>query len=426
MHFVPHSLHTRKRRAPFGLAGIAVAAVIGYAVTHSPTSPPRSGTPMQRGAATPAAKAVGQAQTAFGVDLLAQLTHAAPDQNVFFSPASIATVLALTMDGAGGQTRADMARTLHLSALPAKEVNDGSKALTQSYAHIPGVTLSVANALWADRGVTFAPAFQATAHDAFHADAQTLDFSSPSAADTINQWVGTHTKNHITQIVSPDVVASANVVLTNAVYFAGKWQTPFNKEGTHDAPFTLEGGSTVSVPLMAQEETRYGYQENAEFQAVRLPYGDGRFVMDVFLPRGELGKFLPTVTAEHFAQWSGAFRSTELNLFLPRWKMQYKQTLNEPLKTLGMGRAFTGAADFAPMGLPGNFISAVLHKATLDVDEQGTVATAATAVAVAASMAMRPLPPKVFRADHPFLLAITDTQSGALLFVGTVYNPKTR
>ena len=369
------------------------------------------------------ARAIGQAQTAFGIDLLGQLTHATPGQNVVFSPTSIATILTLTMDGTGGQTRADMAHALHLSLLPAKAVNDGSRTLMQSFAGSPDVTLSVANALWANKGVSFAPTFQATAQDSFGADAQTLDFSSSSAADTINDWVGKNTRGHITQIVTPDVVAAANVVLTNAVYFEGKWQSAFDKDDTQDAPFTLTDGTNQVVPMMMQEAQQFGYQENAEFQAVRLPYGKGRFVMDVFLPRGKMEDFLPAVTEDLWQKWDSAFKPTQVQIFLPRWKMQGRAELSSPLKSLGMARAFGNGADFVPMGLPHDYISAVLHKATVDVDEQGTVATAATAVIMEKSMHIAP-PPKVFRADHPFLFAIQDTESGALLFIGVVYSPK--
>ena len=382
---------------------------------------------MQARAAHTSAQAVAQVQTVFGADLLGQLTRDTPSQNVCFSPASISTILTLTMSGAGGKTHVDMARTLHLSLLTAHDVNAGSKRLMQSenVSASSGVTLSVANALWANNGVSFAPTFQSGARDNYSALTQTLDFSSPSAAETINAWVGKNTRGHITQIVSAeDINPSVDIVLTNAVFFQGKWQSPFIKSDTYNAPFTLANGTKKTVPMMTQDDN-FAYQENAQFQAVRLHYGSGRFVLDVFLPRGPLKAFLPLVTTANLKKWNSGFQFEDVELFLPRWKMQYEAELSTPLKALGMESAFTKSADFAPMGLPGDCIGAVIHKATFDVDEQGTVATAATGVIVMPTSArLTPILPKVFRVDHPFLFVVRDTQTGSLLFVGVVYDPK--
>ena len=404
--------------APASMLFFATSCAL-QTVHHPPPPPPDPAVV----AADPSVKAVSAAGNAFGFRLLRRLAANTPTGNVFFSPFSVSQALTLTMTGAGGQTRADMANTLGLTALPTAQINAANALLLPSLENPePKVELSVANALWANNGVTFAPQFQADAKRFYGADATTLNFSDPSSASAINRWVSTNTQGKITEIVTHDDIATASAVLTNAVYFHGLWQSPFDKAATTDAPFHLNAKQTKTVPLMVQEST-FDYLQTPQFQAVRLSYGKGRLSMLVFLPASgtSADAFAASLDSRSLDQWQGAMKPTELTVFLPRFKANYTVTLNKPLATLGMASALSAGADFGPMGLPGVHIGAVLHKAVLDVDEQGSTAAAATADETTASI--RFPPPTTMRVDRPFVCILRDRVTGAILFEGIIREP---
>ena len=375
-------------------------------------------------AADPGVKAVAAANTDFGFRLLHTLDQSQPTGNVFFSPLSISSALTMTLNGAGGRTEQDMAKTLGLGAMSQDQVNKANGLLLPSLASPdPKVEVKIANALWAWRGVTLVPNFQERCHQFYDARAESLDFGSPEAVSTINNWVGENTEGKITHLVSQPDIASATAVLTNAIYFHGLWQTPFDKAATQSAPFMLAGGGEKMVPMM-QQEGSFSYSETAEGQAVSLPYGDGRMSLYVLLPKTArsaeaLAKSLDEKT--WFARIAG-MKPTSLTVFLPRFKAEYSGHLRGPLSSLGMEAAFGHGADFRSMGLSDSFIGDVIHKAVLDVDENGTTAAAATAVAVAAGAY---LPPQtIMRVDHPFFLAIRDNVTGTVLFEGVIRDPQ--
>ena len=325
---------------------------------------------------------VAAANTEFGFRVLKRLTTNTPDTNVFFSPLSVTSALTMTLNGAGGATARDMASTLGLKSMTQEQINHANGLLLPSLENPdPKVKLSVANALWANHGTTFAPSFQERCRRFYGARTQTLNFGSPAAADTINGWVKDKTHGKIAQLVTPPDISTADAVLTNAVYFHGQWQHEFEKAATQDGPFTLTGGGTKTLPMMSQAG-RYSYLETAQFQAISLPYGTGRMSLYVFLPKAgaSLNKFVGGLTAKSWEGWVGEMKPTQVAVVLPRFKVDYRATLNQPLIALGMGSAFGPGADFKPMGFHGSFIGAVIHKAVLDVDEEGTVAAAATAV----------------------------------------------
>ncbi len=375
-------------------------------------------------AADPQVKQVTAANTDFGFRLLAALTKSEPHQNVFFSPFSVSNALTMTLNGAGGATQQAMNEALGLRALPRDEINQANGLLLPSLTHPdPQVELSVANALWANQGVTLAPAFQARCRQFYDARAETLDFHSPSAAATINGWVSENTRGKINRLVSSGDLVRSPAVLTNAVYFHGMWSRQFHKAATQDGPFTLEDGSTKTLPLMSQTGT-YSYLATPQFQAVSLPYGAGRMSMYVFLPTpgADLTTVMTSLTAQEWQNRVGQMRPTLLTLFLPRFKAQYEARLKGPLTEIGMGMAFGEKADFTPMGLSRGFIGEVIHKAILEVDEQGTVAAAATGVRMH-SLAIA-VPNTVMRVDHPFFCAIRDNATGTVLFAGVIRDPQ--
>lgn len=372
-------------------------------------------------------QAVGAAGSDFGFRLLHRLAADKPGGNVFFSPFSVSQALTLTMSGAGGQTRAEMARTLGLAALSQDRINAANARLLPALASDPEVKVTVANALWANKGLAFSPAFQAGAKQFYHAQATTLDFSIPAGAQTINAWVGTHTQGKITEIVTPRDIAASLAVLTDAIYFHGKWQKPFEKAGTTPKPFHPAGGGTKTVQMMGQV-AEFAYSDTPQFQAASLPYGTGRVSLLVFLPKPgvSVSTLVQETSGPAVTKWLGAMKATRLELHLPRFKADFKTSLKEPLSALGMAPVFANGADFTPMGIGNAKIGEVLHRATLDVDEQGTTATAATAVMVPRSAAPRMPPPPIpiMRVDRPFLVLIRDTQTGSLLFAGIIRDPQ--
>lgn len=377
-------------------------------------------------AADPQVQKVAAANTDFGFRLLKQLARETPSQNVFYSPFSVTSALTLTLNGAGGSTRKDMAAALGLPGVTADQTDHAYGLLLPSLENPdPQVTLTVANALWAGKGTPFNPQFQAEAQRFFGAQVQTLDMASPSAADTINGWVSEKTHGKIEELVSPADIASSPAVLTNAVYFHGQWSKAFEKSDTKDGPFTLASGAKKTLPLMSQE-ARFSYTETKQFQAVSLPYGQGRMSLYVLLPKRGV-QAADVVSGLDPASWNnalGKMKSAQVALTLPRFRANFQATLNAPLTALGMGSAFGGDADFTPMGLHGGFLGAVIHKAILEVDEEGTVAAAATGVVMVTSSIRLPEKSIVMRVDHPFVCLLRDNATGTLLFAGVIQDPE--
>lgn len=376
----------------------------------------------------PDVQAVGAAGNDFGFRLLHTLAAEKPTGNLFFSPFSVSQALTLAMSGAGGQTQTEMAKTLGLASLPQARINAANAQILPALTSQPDAQITVANALWASTGRTFSPSFQADAKRFYHAQATTLDFGVPAGAQAINAWVSANTHGKITQIVTAGDVASAPAVLTNAIYFHGKWQKPFDKDRTKDQPFHLAGGRTKPVQMMAQTET-FAYLDTPQFQAASLPYGIGHVSLLVLLPKmgADIDALVQKASGSTVHQWLEAMQPTKIEIHLPRFKADDKAKLKQPLSALGMASVFANGVDFFPMGLGNTKIGEVLHRATLEVDEQGTVAAAATAVVmrVGSAAPRNPPPPiPVMRVDRPFLVLIRDTGTGSLLFAGVIRDPQ--
>lgn len=376
-------------------------------------------------ASNPNVRQVANANTDFGFNLLHKLTANQPTGNVFFSRFSISNALDMTLNGAGGQTRNDMAQALGLGAMDLDQINQGNSLLLKSATHPDAkVQITVANALWASSHIPLAPNFVQLCARYYNATATTLDFASPASVDAINGWVDKNTHGKIMRLVSQPDIAKATAVLTNAVYFHGKWQYKFDKTRTHDGAFTLAGGSVKNVPLMSQNG-RFSYLETPQFQAASLPYGAGRMSLYVFLPKKgiSLSAFVEQLNAANADKWIGEMKPTQMTIILPRFRADYQTELKTPLSALGMGLAFDRSADFSPMGLPPQtYISNVIHKAVLEVDEKGTVAAAATGTIIETLSII--LPQTVMRVDHPFYMAIRDNSTGTILFEGVIRDPK--
>jgi serpin B len=370
---------------------------------------------------------LASAHNQFGFALFHRLVAKEPAANVFFSPLSLALALTMTYNGAAGETQQALAQALHLTGMSFAEVNQASAALQKTLTRADSkIKLDIANSLWARQGVNFNADFLARNRQVFGAEIAALNFASPRATPTINNWVSRKTKGHIPTILER-IDAQAVLFLLNAVYFKGQWQKQFAKSLTQEAPFYLLSGATRPVPLMSQTG-RFQYFQGENFQALSLPYGQGHLSLDLFLPAPgtALQTFLAGVNQATWQQWLTRFQEREGEIKIPRCKLAYEATLNDPLQALGMAVAFTpGRADFSGMRKQRDlFLSAVKHKAVLDLNEQGTEAAAATSTGMSVTSVMPPTEKFTLVANRPFLLVIRHQQSGAILFLGVVTEPK--
>ena len=366
------------------------------------------------------------AANAFGIDLLHKIIKAKPDGNCFISPYSIQQALLLADNGAGGVTKSQIGAVLHLGSAPLTEVNAQAKALRASLKFAdPKVKIDVANALWADQSYKFSASYQKTCREFYGAQTRTVAFGQSSGAAAINAWASQNTRGKINHIVSPSDLAGEVSVLTNAVYFHGSWATPFNVYETQLRAFHLSSHKAEQVPMMTRLDM-IDYVKVDGCEAVALPCGGGRLRMVVVLPAktSSLNMWVNSLTPAKWSGLTGQLETTRVCLYLPRVHAHYDVSLKTALESLGMRTAFQSGADFTHMmpGLPLT-LSDVLHETSLDIDEKGATAAAATAVSTGAYAA--PLAPFVtLRIDRPFFCAIQDTRTGLMLFAGAIRKPQ--
>ncbi len=374
-------------------------------------------------------KAAVDGNNAFAVALYGQLRNGSG--NLFFSPESISTALAMAYAGARGETASHMAKTLHFT-LPPEQLHPAMGALLKELngTH-DAYQLSVANALWAQHGYNFLDDYLNLLKNDYGAGLNQVDFkgATEAARQTINQWVEEKTQDKIKDLLQPGSLRpDTRLVLTNAIYFKGDWETQFDKAQTKNEDFHLSQGQTVTAPLM-HREGGFNYFDGGTFQALAIPYKSKELSMIVFLPKdpGGLGELEQSLTAGNMQQWLRRLAPvSKVIVTLPKFKMTREFELGATLGAMGMPQAFSSSANFSGMTGHRDFaISAVIHKAYVDVNEEGTEAAAATAVTMRA-MAMRPAgqPPPVFRADHPFVFVIRDNGSESILFMGRVMDPR--
>ncbi|MCX6841956.1 MAG: serpin family protein [candidate division WOR-3 bacterium] len=392
-------------------------------------------------------KALAQAADGFGFRLFRKEVDAKPGSNVFISPASIAMALTMTCNGAASGTREVMAKVLGLEDMSQDQVNRASAVLRTALVDPdPKVQLAIANSLWgrlvkpgsiwAQWGFKFRPDFLDANRRYFAAKVSMLDFDQPSARDVINKWVSENTRGKIPRIV--DTITQEHVLfLVNAVYFKGTWSEKFDSMLTRDKDFHPTRGSVSRVRMMAQDGG-YQYYESEDFQAVRLPYGTSRVGMYVFLPdsNSNLQHLYSMLDGSVWKTWLGRFSSRPGHVELPKFRLDYETELSDVLKELGMAVAFdrnqadfSRMVEFGPQAGPDARarIDAVRHKTFVDVNEGGTEAAAVTSVEIGvAGAALEEPPPKPFVmiVDRPFMCAICDDETGAVLFLGSIVNPQ--
>jgi len=367
------------------------------------------------------------AHNGLGFDIFKSLLKTEGENNVVLSPTSIALALSMTYNGASESTKLAMANTLKISNIDIKKLNEESSGLIKLLSNPdPQVTLAIANSIWTKKGITFLQPFLTTNTTYYNAKIQSLDFSLSTAADTINAWVNTNTKGKIPTIVEKPIDPSIVMYLINAIYFYGTWTNEFDATLTKMVPFTLPDKSKLQHLLMKQERKDFLYQETTSFQAVQLPYGKNkRLSMIIMLPKTTLSSFLEQLTHATWNSWMKSFAEMEGTALLPKFKIEYKASLKNPLLTLGMVPAFSSeTADFSGMRKQKDvFISDVIHKTFIDVNEKGTEAAAVTSVSVGITSAGPAKKTFLMEVNKPFFFAITDSQSGEILFMGVIKNP---
>ncbi len=380
------------------------------------------------------AVAAASSINAFGLELYRRVGTAAG--NLVISPASVAIALAMARAGARSVTAAQMDTVLH--GIGADVNAAGINALDQALAarsgtfpdasgHALPVTLRIANAPFAQRDLSLVPAYLDALASRFGAGVRLVDYKTdPEAArQLINAWVGAQTEGRIPELLAAGVITQlTRLTLVNAIYLKAPWVTPFPPEATHPGSFTRADGSSVTVPMMVLS-TGLRYAEGSSWQAVELPYVGGSLALEVIVP-ADLATFEAGLTPESLAAITAALQEREVDLTLPKFSVQTATSLVDALKALGMPLAFDpDQADFSGITTEQRlFIADVVHQANIDVDEKGTTASAASAVVMAGLAA--PAPPVTLRVDRPFLFALRDIPTGAIVFLGRVADPSAK
>lgn len=339
--------------------------------------------------------------------------------NVFISPLSISTALTMTYQGAEGTTREVMAEALQLAGFDDEVLNESYKNLLKYLKQADGkLKLDISNSIWIREGKTIRKEFLDVNKTIFDAYVKSLDFSKADAADTINKWIDEATKGKITKMIDPPIASNIIMYLINAIYFKGQWSDKFDSKSTYDAKFHMDDGTDSNVKMMS----RYGkvdFAQDSDYKAVRLPYGNGKLAMYCILPPKDtdINEF---VAEMDFSKWNKIRSSMrevkELKVQIPRFSMEYGiKNLNGALESLGMGEAFSDNADFSGIG-DSIAISRVLHKAVIEVNEEGSTAAGVTVVEMRETAAV--MDPPEFVADRPFMFMIADDETGSILFMG--------
>ncbi|XMB66943.1 serpin family protein [Mycoplasmatota bacterium zrk1] len=369
----------------------------------------------------------------FAFDIFRELNEETYDENIFISPFSISSALAMTLNGADGDTLTQMMDALRLSGMSIDDINNGYAYLNnllineEEYSEDDrnvDANVSIANSLWLNDMYVLNEEFREAIRSNFDGDATKLNFSNHRAVDTINDWVSGKTNELIDQIIN-ELNYLDVLVLINTIYFNGSWSTPFNPTQTETKDFYALDGSTVDVEMMQRRDHRMKFYEDEEMEAVKLPYGAGKYSMYVFLPNEteDINAFIENMDADKWNLIRDSFMMYDVTLELPKFKIEYGiKVLNDVLKNMGMEKAFDeNNAEFSNMveGFDKDdilYISKVNHKAVVEVMEKGTEAAAATAVVVSTESGFL-TEEREFTVNRPFMFIIAD-RNGNILFVG--------
>jgi len=432
-----HATNAILAMASLILAALFIAGCTG--LDSSPeTPPPAQETPVippPPGSPADGEKSVVDANNQFALDLYKRLAED-PEysgENLFFSPFSISSALAITYEGARGDTATEIREVFYFPT--------DSPTMREGYSGIiaginsgdSAYSLRTANALWAEQTYPFLPEYITIADRTYHARTTNLDFiTRPDESRlTINQWVDEQTEEKIRDLLpSGSINPLTRLVITNAIYFKGTWVKQFDEKKTTVEDFRTGTGMTVQIPMMQRTDRNatYGYTETGNLQVLQMPYESGsgkQLSMLVLLPKdGNLATLEQSLDATTLSELQQNLSMKQVMVYFPKFTMETKYSLPQTLSAMGMPAAFTGSADFSGMdGTRSLYIDDVIHQAFVDVNEEGTEAAAATAVIIMKSSAPVEEPVPLFRADHPFIFIIKDDETGLILFMGRVAHP---
>lgn len=413
-----------KRNLRICLLGVVVATIsLNYGCNH--VTAPDNG--KQNSPITSVEKQVESANNSFAANLFSQVASQEQGKNFFISPLSVSMALAMTLNGANGQTYTDMQKTLGLTGLSNEEINQSYQSLMTMFGNLdPSVTFNIANSIWYRNTFSVLDSFISVDSTYFDSEVRSLNFNDANAADVINSWVSSKTNGKIPSIIDPPIDPAVVMYLINALYFNGTWKYTFDTANTKQYPFYLSNGSTESDSMMVVHDS-LNYYSDANFQVAELPYGNGDYSMLVLLPAA-------SSSTSPFA----AFNQSEVNnivsglslqdvqLTLPKFNVEYSTKLKNVLSQMGMGIAFTGSADFTRINPAGGLaISDVLHKTFVEVSEKGTEAAAVTVVVVVltADEGGGHSGPIMIDVNRPFLFLIKENHDNTIMFMGAIVQP---
>lgn len=410
---------------------IAAASLIILRQRETPSSNIDNSIPNKDGteATTDEVASVVNANNQFTLDLYSELNK--EDGNIFFSPYSISTALAMTYEGARDKTATEIESVFHFPI----DVSVRKQAFLTIHDQInqpnSKYKLSIANALWAQKDYKFLSTYIDDIEKYYAGKATNVDFknSTEDARQTINNWVADQTNDKIKNLFSRGSLNHLTcLVLTNAIYFKGTWVKEFDQDQTQDDDFRLGSKNTIQVPMMRRtdEDAEFNYSENSDLQVLEMPYEGDKLSMMILLPTDDnLLSLEKNLSLENIKKWKDDFEKQQVKVYVPKFTFNTKYSLNDTLSKMGMPTAFSDKADFSGLNGTKNLsIQSVIHQAFVAVDEEGTEAAAATGVSIgetAIAPTENPIP--IFKADHPFIFIIQDEDNGNILFLGRVSDP---
>ncbi|HVN48141.1 MAG TPA: serpin family protein [Bacteroidota bacterium] len=387
---------------------------------HSPTetapvTPPAEFTAVE--------KNIIAADNNFGLSLFNKLSGEQKNANVIISPLSVSMAFGMLLNGANGATFDSLEQVLGKSGLSSDEMNISYQTISNTLTNLDAnVNFQIANSIWYRSGFSVLPKFLSDNQTYFNAEVQALNFSSADAVTTINNWVSTKTNGKIPAVLNGLIPDSIVLYLIDAIYFKGTWTYQFNAANTKNASFTCSNGTVVTCNMMSQE-SKFAYYADSALQAIDLPYGNGSFSMTILLPtiNTDIDQFAASLTQSQWNSIVNSMDSTTVDLYLPKFKLEYQKELNNELMAMGMGIAFGIHADFSRISADGGLaVSNVLHQTFVEVNEEGTEAAAVTVIGIKYTAVLE-MP--AMNMNHSFIFAIRDHHTGTILFIGKVVNP---
>jgi serpin B len=363
----------------------------------------------------------------FGLEIFQKIRKESDSENIMISPLSISVAFAMAYNGADKDTKTEMEKAMKLNGLTTEQINSSYKMLINALQSLDEkVVFEIANAIFYADGFSVKPDFLNINKTVYNAEVERLNFNSSAAVDKINDWVANKTNDKITKIIeslSPD----DRMVLLNAIYFNGIWKNKFDEKGTHLLNFTKTNGTNMEIPMMKKEE-KLDYSANSLFNAIKMPYGKGQYNMIVMLPvTGKNSQdVIDALFANNWNNWMKSFETKDpVVVTMPRFKFAFETKLNSVLAEMGMVKAFQpNIADFSKISNEDLYISSAIHKSFIDVNENGTEAVAVTSITFTTTSAGNEPPKTYFTVNKPFVFAITEKDTDAILFIGEVNHPE--